>query len=138
MDGEGCLPSVRVGDWAMVVLPVEIDVSCAGRVGDGLNAALADGVRVVVADLSGTGFCDSSGVRTLVLFHRRAAARGAEVRMVVTSPTVRRVFELMGVDGVLPVYGTLGEAMADAPSRGGGQPDPAPGPSGGTGRVTPG
>ena len=40
---------------------------------------------------------------------------GTELRLVVPSTSVRRVFELMGVDELLAVYPTLGEAMAGAP-----------------------
>jgi anti-sigma B factor antagonist len=118
MDNGTRIPAVRVGSWAMVVLPVEIDSCCAGRVSDGLTATLGEGVSVVVADLSGTGFCDSSGVRALVGFHQQAVANGAELRLVVSCPTVLRIFELMGVDQVLPVYATLGAAMAGAPGNG--------------------
>jgi anti-anti-sigma factor len=99
----------------MVVLPVEIDSCCAERVSSELAASLSEGVSVVVADLSGTGFCDSSGVRALIAFHQRAVANGTELRLVVPSPTVLRIFELMGVDQVLSVYATLGSAMAGAP-----------------------
>jgi anti-anti-sigma factor len=99
----------------MVVLPVEIDAVCAERVGEDLAAALADGVKVLVADLSGTAFCDSSGVRVLVGAYRAAVANGTELRLVVPSAAVRRVFELMGVDALLAVYPTLGEAMTGAP-----------------------
>src|SRR5205823_6140322 len=86
------LPSVRVGTWAMVVLPVEIDAVSAERVGQELAAALVDEVTVLVVDLSGTAFCDSSGVRVLVRTYRQAEAHGAELRLVVPSAAVRRVF----------------------------------------------
>ena len=68
-----------VGLLAMVVLPVEIDSCCAERVSRELAATLSEGVSVVVADLSGTGFCDSSGVRALIAFHQRAVANGTEL-----------------------------------------------------------
>jgi anti-anti-sigma factor len=111
----------------MVVLPVEIDAVCAQQVGDELAAALAEGVTVLVADLSGTAFCDSSGVRMLAGARRAAQANGTELRLVVPSVAVRRVFELMGVDELLPVYPTLGEAMTGAPGGSGEEPEvPSP------------
>lgn len=118
MVGNGTLlPAVRVGSWTMVVLPVEIDICGADRIAGELAATLADGVSVVVADMSGTEFCDSAGMRALLSFHQRALARGTELRLVVTTPTVLRVFEVMGMDRVLPVYTTLDAAMAGAPGR---------------------
>lgn len=70
---------------------------------------------MLVADLSGTAFCDSSGVRVLVEVNRAAVANGTELRLVVPSVPVRRVLELMGVDELLAVHPTLAEAMAGAP-----------------------
>lgn len=116
VNGGERLASVRVGSWAMVVLPVEIDAVCAGRVGEEIAAALNEGVTVLVADLSGTAFCDSSGVRMLVGAYHAAVSNGTELRLVVPAASVRRVFELMGVDALLAVYPTLGEAMAGAPA----------------------
>jgi NADPH:quinone reductase len=46
----------------------------AGQVGRQLDAALAPGVATVVADMTATRFCDTSGIHMLVLAHRRAAA----------------------------------------------------------------
>lgn len=115
----------------MVVLPVEIDAVCAGRVAEDLAEALADGVSVLVADMSGTAFCDSSGVRSLVRAYRMAQANGTELRLVVPSAAVRRVLELMGVDELLGVYQTLGAAMAGAPSGADGQPGGTDGQPGG-------
>jgi hypothetical protein len=39
----------------------------ADRVGADLEAAFGPGVGVVVADMSGTRFCDSLGIRALVM-----------------------------------------------------------------------
>jgi anti-anti-sigma factor len=106
----------------MVVCPVEIDATCADFVGEELSFVLAGEVTVVVADLSGTAFCDSSGVRALVRAHQRAVAARTELRLVVPSPAVGRVLELMGVDALLPVYRTLGAALDGAPGPSGDQP----------------
>lgn len=43
----------------VVNLSPEIDIADAGQVSDLLTAMLGRGVRVVIADLSGTRFCDS-------------------------------------------------------------------------------
>jgi anti-anti-sigma regulatory factor len=57
----------------------------------------------------------------LVRTYRKAEAHGTELRLVVPSAAVRRVFELMGVDELLAVYRTLGEAMEGAPGEPGDQ-----------------
>ena len=52
---------------AVVPLPAEIDLNNAEAVSELIGAALEPGVTVVVADLTGTAFCDSSGLRYLLL-----------------------------------------------------------------------
>ena len=58
----------------MVTLRAEIDMANADRVGADLEAAFGPGVGVVVADMSGTRFCDSLGIRALVMAYRWAKA----------------------------------------------------------------
>lgn len=108
------LPVARVGSWAMVKLPAEIDATCAEQVAEELGRALAGDVRVLVADMTATVLCDASGARALRLVHGRAVRQGAALRLVVPSALVRRVLELLGVDRVVPVYPGLAAAVADA------------------------
>lgn len=44
----------------------EIDLANATSVGKELNAALGPGVGIVIADMSATRFCDTSGIHALV------------------------------------------------------------------------
>ena len=104
---------------AVVTLPGEIDVSNDGQVQDTLTSALVDGTAVLVADAGGTTFCGCSGVTALLLTHHRAAAAGAQLRVVVGSPSMQRILELTAADQVLNTYPTLAAALADgqAPDR---------------------
>jgi anti-sigma B factor antagonist len=95
----------------VVELPAQIDVTNAQQVGEQLAGALRPEASVVIVDLGRTTFCDSSGVRMLVLATRRATAGGIRLRLVVTSPAVLRIFELSGLDSLLPVYASVGEAL---------------------------
>jgi anti-anti-sigma regulatory factor len=82
-------------------MPAEIDLANAGRVGEQLCTAASPGVTIIVADLTGTQFCDSAGIRTLL------RARD----------DVRRALQAIGVQYVLPVYPTVAAALApDVPS----------------------
>jgi anti-anti-sigma factor len=96
---------------AVVSLPAEIDITNAAGAGTKLAAALAPGITVVVADMTATTFCDSSGVRMLVRAGEQAAAHGAELRLAVPSPAVQRTFTLIGVHSLLPVYTSLADAL---------------------------
>jgi anti-sigma B factor antagonist len=101
---------------AVLTLPAEIDITGARRLCGQVGAALASGATVVVADMTATTFCDSSGARILVLAWEQAAVNGIELRIVVPSAAVRRGFALMGLDGFLPFYPSLRAALTAAPA----------------------
>src|SRR3984957_4418821 len=97
---------------SVVVRPVEIDVTNSQQVHDQLLEALVPGVDVVIADMTSTSFCDSSGVHALVFAHEAAVTRGIQLRLAVSPDgSVRRVLQLIGVGSVVPVYSSLAEAM---------------------------
>lgn len=99
----------------VVELPAEIDVTNSGQVYDELVAALASGVRVVIANLVSTTFCDSSGVRAIIHAHETAVASNARLRLAVaTEGSVRRVLELTGAASLMPLYPSLEEAVEAA------------------------
>ncbi len=100
----------------VVALPAEIDMANAGRAGQQLGSALAPGVRTVIADMTATRFCDSSGISMLVRAHKQAAANRTELRLVVRSTAVLRTLTLAGLDHLLPIYPSLSQALAARPA----------------------
>jgi anti-sigma B factor antagonist len=103
----------RLAQPVVVPLPAEIDISNSEAVGAELRAACASGAEVIVADLTSTTFCDSSGVRYLLLAHDEAAAHDAQLRLAVQPDgMVLRMLTLMGLHHVLQVHVSLDEAMA--------------------------
>jgi anti-sigma B factor antagonist len=97
----------------VVALPGEIDVANACRVSQRLCVALAAGAPVVVADMTATRFCDSMGLRALVLAHKQASASSAELRVAVASANVLRVMAITQLDTVLRIFPSAEEALAD-------------------------
>lgn len=105
--------SPRQPRLTVVTLPGEIDISNDGQVQDTLTSALDDGTAVLVADAGATTFCGCAGVTALLLTHHRAAAAGAQLRVVVGNPSMRRILELTAADQMLNTYPTLAAALAD-------------------------
>jgi anti-sigma B factor antagonist len=96
----------------VVELPAEIDVTNSEQVHNRLVAAMAPGVDTVIADMSATSFCDSSGVHAIMFAHEAAVTRGIQLRLAVSpSGSVRRVLQLIGAGRILSVYPSLAEAM---------------------------
>jgi anti-sigma B factor antagonist len=103
---------------AVVALPAEIDVANRGEVRRDLTDALVSGADVVIADMTGTTFSDTMGVRELVLAHKLADTKGVQFRVVMSSPNLLRVLSVSRLDGYLSVYRTLEEALIADPGTG--------------------
>jgi len=99
----------------IVAFPEEIDISNAVAVTSELIDAFRPGVAVVIADLRQTTFCDSSAIRCLLVARDRAADNGSQLRVVAPSPAVRRSLHIVGADNLLSLYGSLHEALTNAP-----------------------
>jgi anti-sigma B factor antagonist len=100
------------GGRAVVTPPAEIDLNNAVELQDELDAALDRGITTLVVDMSGTTFCDSAGAAALVRAQTRATDMNADLRVVIIKESfVRRVFELNGVDQILPIYTSLDAAQ---------------------------
>jgi anti-sigma B factor antagonist len=88
----------------IVVLPEEIDMENSLQVRQGLLAAVRRKPATLVADMTATSFCDSSGMGAIVYAYREAAAAGTGLRLVIGNPNVRRAFALSGIDAVIGIY----------------------------------
>lgn len=98
----------------IVALPAEIDLSNAEQVYDQLAAALASGAAVVIADFTGTRFCDCACLNRLLRVHNQAAGHNAQLRLVIPpGAPVRDVVKLLGLHQQLPVYASIDTAQAD-------------------------
>jgi anti-anti-sigma factor len=94
----------------VVTLPNEIDIGNAASVGLELNTALAGSPAAVIADMTATTFCDSTGLRALLLASKLAAAAGTELRLI-PSHSVMRVIQLLGAEHALIIYTSLEQAL---------------------------
>jgi anti-sigma B factor antagonist len=99
-------------DPVVVKLPAEIDATCAAQVGMELAFAFSPGTRAVIADLTETSFCDSAGVRMLVVSCGQAAENGTKLALVAPTGAVRRVFDLVDIGSLVPVYASLDAAVS--------------------------
>jgi anti-anti-sigma regulatory factor len=85
-----------VGMPVVVALPPEIDLTNVTQAYSGLGAAMSSGAAVMIADFTGTVFCDVASIRHLLKLHQLAASRQAELRLIVpTSGPVRRLLDLI-------------------------------------------
>jgi anti-sigma B factor antagonist len=129
---DGRFPCEMVDGVPVVVAPEEIDITNAPELRSALleAAAAANGHGTVVADLSRTQFCDSSGLHALLAAHKRATAAGGDMLLVIPGNAVLRVFTITGVDHIIPNFTSLEEALAQTSANGSTGPNGPNGPFG--------
>ena len=101
------------GDACVVALAGEHDLSSVDELTGALEQA-SSGAGLVV-DLSNASFIDSAVLGALLASYREAASHGRRWALVVgngSGAAVRRILELTGLDAVMPVYSTVGVALA--------------------------
>lgn len=98
---------------AVLSVSGEVDLATAPQLRQQLVDLVGDGHRRVVVDMTGTEFLDSTGLGALVAGLKRLRAHDGEMRVVCTTPRVRKVFEITHVDRVLPLYESVDEACGD-------------------------
>jgi anti-anti-sigma factor len=103
-----------MGEQAVVTMPAEIDAVNADAVRQAVLAEASRDAAVLIIDMSATTFCDSAGVQVIIDTYKRAAATRTTLLLVVAA--VRRIFILVGVDQLIPIYPSLEAALADGPA----------------------
>jgi anti-sigma B factor antagonist len=88
-----------------VVATGEIDLYTAPRLQTELAAVIAsaDQPPLVVVDMSGVDFCDSTGMNVLLSCLRQARERGGELELAAPHPAVRKILSVTGLDAVFTV-----------------------------------
>jgi anti-anti-sigma factor len=110
-------PFKMIGGVPVLTAPVEIDITTSADLRSVLSGWHSRGHATVVVDLTGTVFCDLAGLRELALAHRRAEADGGGLRLVIPADGVfPRIFTLTSMDGVIPHFTTVRQALAQVPA----------------------
>ena len=115
---DGRFPLEVVSGVLVVMAQEEIDITNAPELRSALLEAAAHGRGTLVADMTRTRFCDSSGLHTLLAAHKRAQAEDGELLLAITAAPVLRVFALTGIDRMIPNFTTLDEALAQTSADG--------------------
>ena len=125
----------RLSSFAMVsgvpvvAAPQEIDVTNAEVLRSALLEAAAHGHGTLVADMTVTRFCDSSGIHTLLAAHERAQADGGQLLLVIPDIALLRIFQITGIDRVIPRVTSLDQALAQTSVNGPSPLRPVDGPA---------
>jgi anti-sigma B factor antagonist len=106
------------GLWTVVEADGEIDLAAAPSLRERLIALINDGRQQLVVDLDGVSFLDSTGLGVLVGALKRVRTTGGELRLVVTAPRIRKVFEVTRLDLAFDICDSVTVAVGSRPTRG--------------------
>ena len=116
MTAEAGFPVEVVSGVPVVVAPEEIDITNADALRAALSEAATHGPGRFVVDMTRTQFCDTAGLHALVAAHKRIRAGGGQLVLVMPGAGVLRIFEITGLDRVIPHVATRQEALARPPA----------------------
>lgn len=116
-DGTFRIDEERPSAGAVVlVLHGEADLHAAPQLRDRLRMVMDGGSSGVVVDLTDTSFVDSTSLGVLLGGLKRQREDGGEMRIVVSRPEIRRIFEITLLDQVFPLHETRADALASLSS----------------------
>jgi anti-anti-sigma factor len=101
----------RQGERVTVFAPRgRLDLSTSAAFRDRMRDVVTSGGALVVVDLSGVTFVDSSGLGAIIGGLRLARQAGGELRIACPTEQVRMVLNITSLDRVLRPYESLEEA----------------------------
>ncbi|HEV2952613.1 MAG TPA: anti-sigma factor antagonist [Candidatus Dormibacteraeota bacterium] len=89
----------------------EIDIATAPALRGELEASIGRRPDVVVVDLLGVTFMDSTALGVLVGALKGCREAGCSMRIVVSDARVLKVFEITGLTDLFSIFSTLDEAV---------------------------
>ena len=105
--------SHRDGEMVRLALAGEFDLSNATQVEDALKEIESERPSLLVLDLRGLTFMDSTGLRVMVSADARARDDSRRLAVVQGPESVHRVFRITGLDDHLEMVETPEAAMRD-------------------------
>lgn len=102
-------------DRHVVAIRGEIDIFTAPEFKELINGAIDAGRRLVVVDLSGATFIDSSSLGVLISAHKRLRPNGGRLVISTDVRAVLNTFSVTGLDAVLDVVPSREAALALEP-----------------------
>jgi len=102
----------RDGEVAVISVSGDVDLYTSPGMRKAIAAQTKKKTPVIVIDLEGVDYMDSSGVATLVEGLQLVGRYGGRFRIAGLKPSVHEVFELSRLDRVFAIFATRHEAVA--------------------------
>jgi anti-sigma B factor antagonist len=100
----------------VLALTGEIDLYTCPEFKQELLRVIADGASLVVVDLTGTTFIDSTALGVIIRGVESLKQKDGRLVVVCVDPNIVKIFEVTGLNRIFSVYGSRDEALAQTPS----------------------
>ena len=102
-------------DTVIISVRGDLDGGTDTVLGTTLEQVLDRPVPRVVVDVSGIGFCDSTGLRSFITGHEKAQAAGGWLRLAAPGDQLRSLLRSAGLLPLLDVHPSVADALAAGP-----------------------
>jgi len=100
------------GESSVILVDGYLDFDAAPGLRQSVLGQIEGGSRHLIIDLSATDFIDSTAIGVLVGALKRVRESDGSLAVVCTNENVRSVFEIVGLDDVIPVLYSREEAVS--------------------------
>ncbi len=99
-------------DIAIIVVDGYLDFDAAPALKRSIVGRIDEGSRHLVIDLTGADFIDSTAIGVLVGALKRLQESSGSLAVVCTNENIRNVFEIVGLDDMLPLHRSRDDAVS--------------------------
>ena len=97
--------------WSVLQVGGEIDVATAPRLREQLIKLVNEQRFMIVVDLGGVDFIDSTGLGVLIGALKRVRTHDGNLVLVCTEPRIVKVFEITGLNQVFQIQSSVDAAV---------------------------
>lgn len=98
------IETIELSDgWMSMTVEGEIDLATVDELEDAIDTVFSGDSNSLVVDLNKSSFMDSTGLKSLVMAHRRFTDEGRELAVAVDGGPISRLIDLSGVDSSIRV-----------------------------------
>ena len=101
----------EVGDIRVVRIAGNLDTQTSPVTEEQLTQLIEDGATKILLDFEKLNYISSSGLRVLLVAHKRLEGNSGQVRICNPNTMVQEVFDTSGFSEIFSVYGSQAEAL---------------------------
>jgi anti-sigma B factor antagonist len=95
--------------WVSIAVEGEVDLATVDHLQAAIDEVYDQAEKALVVDLTASSFMDSTGLKTLVMSHRRFDGAGRGFAIAVSGGPVSRLIDLSGVNSSIRTVGSVSE-----------------------------